>query len=210
MKNLYIVGAGGFGRELFGWIKQHPDHGRLWEIAGFIDDDPHALDAFDYPVEVQGSIQEHQPSQENCYICAIGTPVIKKLVCETLEARGAEFISFIHPTVIIGANTKLGRGVVLCPRVTLTSDVSIGNFTLINCHSSVGHDVHVSDWVTISGHCDLTGGSQIGEAAFLATGVRIIPNILVGASAFVGAGSVVIKPVDAKAKVFGNPAKVYG
>lgn len=210
MKNLYIVGAGGFGRELFAWIKRHPDYERSWRIAGFIDDNPRALDTFDYPVGIEGSIQDHQPSQENCYICAIGTPAIKKLVCESLEAKGAEFISFIHPSVIIGANSKLGRGVVLCPRVTLTSDVSIGNFALINCHSSAGHDVQVSDWVTVSGHCDLTGGCLIGEAAFLATGVRIIPNSSIGAFAFVGAGSVVIKSVAANAKVFGNPAKVFG
>lgn len=210
MKNLYIVGAGGFGRELFAWIEQHPDCGRLWKVAGFIDDNPDALNTFDYPVGIKGSIQDHQPSQENCYICAIGTPAIKKLVCESLEARGADFISFIHPSVIIGANLKLGRGIVLCPRVTLTSDVSIGNFALINCHSSVGHDVQVGDWVTVSGHCDLTGNCRIGEAAFLATGVRIIPNSKIGASAFVGAGSVVIKSVAAKAKVFGNPAKVFG
>ncbi len=207
MKKLIIVGAGGFGREVYAWAKDHPDCGTIWGIAGFLDDDAGALSGYHHPVEVIDSVEEHQPAADELFVCAIGSPLIKKKVCEALLGRSATFISLVHPSVILGENIKLGNGVVLCPRVTLTADVSIGDFAAINCHSSVGHDVVIGEWGTISGHCDLTGNTRYGAGAFLGTGVRIVPGRSVGEFAYVGAGSVVIRSVKNGQKVFGNPAQ---
>jgi sugar O-acyltransferase (sialic acid O-acetyltransferase NeuD family) len=209
MKKLIIVGAGGFGREVYAWAKDHPDFGKAWELAGFIDDGAAALDRYNYPVGVIGSIKEHQPAENEVFVCAIGAPIDKKKVCQSLLSRSATFVSLVHPSVILGENIQLGDGVVLCPRVTLTADISIGDFAAINCHSSVGHDVVIGDWATISGHCDLTGNTRYGTGAFLATGVRIVPSKSVGEFAYVGAGAVVIQSVKDGQKVFGNPARVF-
>jgi FlaA1/EpsC-like NDP-sugar epimerase len=46
MKNLYIVGAGGFGRELYGWINQSPEFKSKYKILGFLDDNSQALERF--------------------------------------------------------------------------------------------------------------------------------------------------------------------
>ena len=209
MKKLIIVGAGGFGREVYAWAKDHPDCGTIWAIAGFLDDDAAALDGYNYPVGVIGSIAAHQQTADELFVCAIGAPLIKKKVCQALLARSATFVSLVHPSVILGENIQLGNGVVLCPRVTLTADISIGDFVAINCHSSVGHDAVIGDWATISGHCDLTGNTRCGTGAFLATGVRIVPSKSVGEFAYVGAGAVVIRSVKDGQKVFGNPARVF-
>lgn len=207
MKKLIIVGAGGFGREVYAWAKVHPDCGIVWQLAGFLDDDAAVLDGYDYPVGVMGSVAEHQPAADELFVCAIGAPMIKKKVCQALLARSAVFISLVHPSVILGENIQLGEGVVLCPRVTLTADITIGDFVAINCHSSAGHDVVIGDWATISGHCDLTGNTRYGAGAFLGTGVRIVPSKSVGGLAYVGAGAVVIRSVKDGQKVFGNPAR---
>lgn len=45
MKNLYIVGASGCGREVLNIIKDiHAIRGVQWNIVGFLDDDLQALD----------------------------------------------------------------------------------------------------------------------------------------------------------------------
>jgi len=209
MKKLIIVGAGGFGREVYSWAKSHPDSGKAWEVAGFIDDDAAALDRYNYPVGVIGPLETHQPAENEVFVCAIGAPMIKKKVCQALLSRSATFIPLVHPSVIIGENIEIGNGVVLCPRVTLTADISIGDFVAISCHSSVGHDAVIGDWATISGHCDLTGSTRLGTGAFLGTGVRIVPSKSVGDFAYVGAGAVVIRSVKHGQKVFGNPARVF-
>lgn len=209
MKRLIIAGAGGFAREVYAWAEAHPDCGRLWEIAGFLDDNPAALDGFNYPVNILESVIDYAPQPNDLFLCAIGSPVIKRRVCEKLLGRGAEFTSLVHPTVVIGLDVEIGVGAIVCPHAIVTCDVVIGDFVTINCHSSIGHDVRIADWVTLSGHCDVTGQADLGEMAFLGSGARILPLKKVGARAMVGAGSVVINHVPANAKVFGNPARIF-
>lgn len=209
MKKLIIVGAGGFGREVYNWALADADCGREWEIAGFLDDNLAALDKFDYPAKIIGTIAGHQPSADEVFICAIGSPTIKRKVCELLLERSAAFVTLIHPDAVVGLNVTIGQGVVVCPNAVITCDISIGDFVVVNCHSSIGHDVKVGDWTTLSGHCDVTGQAELGEMVFLGSGARILPLKKVGARATVGAGSVVISHVSADTKVFGNPARVF-
>lgn len=206
MKNLIIAGAGGFGREVFAWAMASPECGEAWQIVGFLDDNLSALEDFDYPVEVIDTVEAYEPGPDDVFLCAIGSPQVRFDVCEKLLSRGAEFITLIHPSVVIGGNVTLGQGVIVCPQAVLTVDVTLGDFVIVNCMSSVGHDVNIGAYSTLSGHCDVTGNAQIGEGTLLGSGARILPGKSVGADALVGAGAVVIRSVGDGQKVFGNPA----
>ena len=209
MKRVIIVGAGGFGREVLNWAEDHPDCGKTWEIAGFLDDNSRALDGCNYEVPILGATTDHQPAADELFLCAIGTPAIKRTVCQGLLDRGGVFFTLVHPSVIMGCNVQLGRGVVICPGVVLTCDIRVGDFTMINCLSSAGHDARIGNWATISAHCDMMGQTELGEMAFMGSGARILPGKTVGPRALVGAGSVVLGNVPADAKVFGNPARAF-
>jgi sugar O-acyltransferase (sialic acid O-acetyltransferase NeuD family) len=209
MQSLYIVGAGGFGREVYCWLQDMGGSPRPWDFCGFLDDDADALRGMNYEKGVVGSIADFVPKVSDLLVCGLGSVAVKKKLCEPLIARGAEFLTVIHPTAVIGANVQLGRGVILSPGVVLTCDINIGDMVMVNCCSSAGHDVSVGDWSTISAHCDLTGYTTLGQGVFLGSGARIIPGKSVGDFASVGAGSVVIRSVAAGQKVFGNPARVF-
>ncbi|CAA6676768.1 MULTISPECIES: acetyltransferase [unclassified Lentimonas] len=209
MKNLYIVGAGGFGREVYAWLLDSPECNVEWRVQGFLDDNLGALDGFDYELGVVASISDFQPSSDDLFVCAIGARAHKRRVCESLKARGASFFTLVHPTAIVGPNVSIGEGVVICPRVTVTCDVEIGEMVMLNLHCTVGHDVRVGAWSTVSAQCDLTGFVQLGEDVFLGSGVRVIPGKRIEDGAVVGAGSVVIRNVRAGQKVFGNPAREF-
>lgn len=206
MKRLIIVGAGGFGREVFAWAMDHPDCGEVWEMHGFLDDNLAALEGFEYPVGVLGTVDEYKPQADDLFLCAIGSPQIRFEVCEKLLDRDAEFYTLVHPSVVLGGNVTLGAGSIICPQAVLTVDISVGEFVIVNCMSTIGHDVVIGDYVTLSGHCDVTGNVEIGEGTLLGSGARILPSKTVGADALVGAGAVVIRSVGDGQKVFGNPA----
>ena len=207
MKALYIIGAGGFGREVFSWAEHHPDCGKRWAICGFYDDNLEALNRFDYPVGVVGKVSEAEASDACCYVLAIGDSLVRRRIGRELLDAGCELQTLIHPTVTLGRNVQLGRGVLLCPQVTLTCDIELGDGVVMNAHSSIGHDVKVADWCSLMGHCELNGGCVLEEAVYMGTGSRMIPGRRAGAEAFIGAGSVVLQSVPAGARVFGNPAR---
>jgi sugar O-acyltransferase (sialic acid O-acetyltransferase NeuD family) len=209
MKNLYIVGAGGFGREVYAWLQHLPAKGVDWELRGFLDDDLNALNGFEYDLRVVGAVMDFEPTHDDLFVCGIGSVAAKRRSCQHLLERGARFFTLVHPTALVGANVVLGEGVVLCPRVTVTCDVQIGAMTMVNCHSTIGHDASIGAWSTISAHCDLTGFTRVGEGSFLGSGARVIPGKTVGSGAVVGAGSVVIRSVADGRKVFGNPAREF-
>lgn len=207
MKRVLIVGAGGFGRELLAWCRHDPAHGKDWQIAGFLDDNPDALKGYGKKAGIVGKITDYHPQPGEELLCAIGQPAVKRRVVESLLAAGAVFRGYRHPSVILGDNVLLGRGVVLCPGVILTSDIMLGDYVLFNCHASAGHDVKVGAYSTVSGHCDLTGFVSLGEGTFLGSRATIIPSKKVGNGATVGAGAVVITNVPPGITVFGNPAR---
>lgn len=207
MKELIIVGAGGLGREVFSWAKQSAECGREWVIKGFLDDNIHALDDYDYPYPVLGRISDYHPQESDCFVMGIGAVSTKKKACSLLLDRGARFITLVHPLAVLGEHVLLGKGSVICPHTTLTCNIKVGDFVLVNCNSSMGHDVEVGDWSTISGHCDVTGFCKLGAEVFLGSHASIVPGRKIGDRATVGAGSLVLQHVKPEQTVFGIPAK---
>lgn len=208
MKKLYIVGAGGFGREVYGWAHEHPDCGREWEPAGFLDDNPHALDGYEgieHPVVA--SISEYTPQQDDLFLIAIGNPATKKKVAEALKAKGAVFHTLVHPLARIGRNVKLGPGCILGPYVIMTCDIEVGESSAFYFFCALGHDVRVGKYCQLSASCDLTGGVTLGDCVFMGTHATVIPQVSIGDNAFIGVRSVVLKDVAPGKKVYGFPAR---
>ena len=74
MKQLIIVGASGFGRELLQWCKDVQKVKKEWEIAGFIDDNLRALDDYECDYRVIGTIDGWQPAPDQVFALAIADP----------------------------------------------------------------------------------------------------------------------------------------
>jgi len=207
MKRLLIVGAGGFGREMFHWVRQHPDHGVRWTLGGFLDDNAEALHGFGRDPGIVGSLRDYKPSPGDLLVCGLGLPKSKKAVVEPLLARGAEFLTFVHPAATVGGNVQLGQGTIVCPGAVLTADIRVGNFVTVNNCATIGHDATVGDYTTLSCHADITGFCKVGEGVFFGSHAGMIPSTSVGDWALVGAGSMVIMNVSPETTVFGVPAK---
>jgi len=206
MKNLIIIGAGGFGREVYGWAQQSKDCGAAWNIKGFIDNNLNALDGYDYGTGIVATVDDYEPAQDDVFICTIGQPAQKIKCCETILSKDGKFINIIHPSVIIGNNAKLGSGVIMCPHVVLTSDVTIGDFVALNLHAAVGHDAVIGDYCQINSFCDITGNAKLGHSVLMGSHAAILPGVEIGKHAVVGAGSVVSNKVSPHTTVFGVPA----
>jgi sugar O-acyltransferase (sialic acid O-acetyltransferase NeuD family) len=202
-----IVGAGGFGRELINWASDCHQAGLLPPVAGLLDDKAEVFDGFDYPVGLLGSVMDFNPLPDDLLLMAIGNPVIKRQVVESLAARGGVFGTMIHPSAVVAGSAKIGEGAILCPLSLVSADAKIGRCCIINALSSVGHDVSLGDYSTLSAHVDLTGGVTVAPMVLFGSGARVLPRVKIGEGATIGAGSTVYRSVLAGRSVFTAPPK---
>ena len=206
MDTVYIVGAGGFGREVAHWLAQSPDCGAKWRLGGFLDDNAEALAGFASGLRVVGSIQAYRPAPGDWIVCAVSQPKVKRPVVESLAARGARFLTFVHPRATIGGNVSLGEGCIVCPGAVLTCDLVVGPHTTVNVNATVGHDARVGAYCLVSGHADITGFCVVGDGVFLGSHATMAPRAVIGDGATVAAGAAVFGKVPPGVTVAGNPA----
>jgi len=205
--NLIIVGAGGLGREIYSWLSQEIKEKPNYKINGFIDDNLNALDKFDYPVKVIGTITNYQPKPGEKLILSILDPKAKKRIVRSLSKKGAKFFKLIHPTAIIGKNVNIGEGCIICPNCVLSSDIQIGDFVFINISSNIGHDAIIGDFTSINVNVDIMGRVKVGRECLFGVGAKVIPGRKIGDNVVIGAGSIVIRNFKSNITIFGNPAK---
>ena len=205
--NLIIIGARGWGREIFNMLPECLGFGTEYSVKGFLDDNRVALDGFSGYPSILGSVEDYIVEPDDVFICALGDPFWKKHYTEIVLKKGGQFISIIHHSASIQRNTVIGEGCIICSSVRLSCDIKVGNHVTFQSYSIVGHDAQIGDFCHLGCRTFMGGYSILGEESILQTNAIILPHIRIGNACKVGAGSVVIRKVKSGDTVFGNPAK---
>lgn len=211
MKKLIIVGAGGHGREIAQLVKDINKQQLEWDLLGYIDDNPEIQNCYlnGYPVLGPLSKLKDKEFQDVYIICAIGSSKIREKIIKKIESElQLPYATLIHPTAVIGDETTIGSGCMICANCVITTNVKIGNHALVNYGSTIGHDTVLEDFATILPGCHLSGNVTIRHGADVGTGTSVIPGVEIGSYTIVGAGAVVIRSLPCNVKAVGVPAKV--
>ena len=197
MRDLFIVGAGGFGREAV-WTVERINAAApepIWRVIGFADDDPaKATGNFEgYPM--LGSCE--QASRDNpgaSVFIAIGDNAVRAAIYRRL--RGHDFPSFIDPSAQVSPTTEFRHGTFIAPEAVVSVGTEIGKFVIVNARAGVGHDSKVGDFANICPGVSLSGHTTVGESAFMGTNSCTAPGVTVGAGATVACGTPVYGNVE--------------
>lgn len=184
-----------------------------YEIYGILDKKLNKKELFyDYPV--LGYLEELKQLANlldiKKGIVAIGDNFIRaKLVNEILEfVPDFEFVNAIHPSVIVGKNTKIGKGCVFMAGVIINNDCLVGNHIFLATNSSLDHDSTILDYSSFSPGVTTGGRVIIGECTAVGIGATILHYKTIGSNCVVGASSLVNKDIENNSLVYGIPAKV--
>jgi len=211
MKNLYIIGAGGFGREVAWLVRRINEQDNTWNIKGFLDDNSEKIGTFEdgYPVIDKVELLK-TVSEETYAICAVGSARIRSTIINKIEAYNNPNVKFpilIDPSVISSDRNKFGEGDIICAGNIITVNAVIGKHVIVNLDCTIGHEAILGDFCTLYPSVNVSGGVTVGEGVELGTGSQIIQGINIADKVIVGAGGVVVKNLDEMGTYVGCPVR---
>lgn len=207
MKDLYIIGAGGFGREVAWLIERINSIKPTWNLKGFIDDNETLWDSIEGEYPVLGGC-EYLSALEDVYaVCAVGSAIVRKKIIKKLKGSNVKFATLVDPSVLLSNRVKIGEGSIVCAGTIITVDVNIGDHVIVNLDCTIGHDAVIDDFVTIYPSVNVSGNVLIGECSELGTGTQIIQGKKVISNTIIGAGAIVVKDCLESGTYVGSPAK---
>lgn len=205
MKNLIIVGAGGFGLEVAAYAEDITRAGRdAFQVLGFLDDTK-AVGTFHARYPVLGDTHA-APVAEAVYVLAVGAPEGRAALAEKLGRKAAQFVSLIHPAAYVSDTATLGIGAVLAPFSLVGPATFIGDHALFNVYATAGHEARLGNACVLSPYASVHGEAQIGDKVFIGGHGFVTARVKVGDNAKIAAGAIVYTDVPSGALAIGNPA----
>jgi sugar O-acyltransferase (sialic acid O-acetyltransferase NeuD family) len=211
LRKLVIWGAGGHAREVNFLCEQL---GRT--VIGFLDERPFMKGTIVDDLPVIGDIHDVIPflhshgmsvDDIDIVVAGVGDPPLKKHFLEKTIAHQFSIAGpLIHPKVFVSGRNKIGHGVIICEGVTMTVNITLGDFTVVNRTTTLGHDVMTGEHVTISPGVNISGNVSIRTGSFIGTGASVREKLTIGAWSVIGGGSFVATNVPDRTLYAGVPA----
>jgi acetyltransferase-like isoleucine patch superfamily enzyme len=183
-------------------------------------------------------VQMEEPAELDPYVL-IGQRPRRSVASLALElGAGARLGSgtILYLGSRIGARLQTGHHVVVREQNTLGDDVSIWSNSVVDYGCQIGHrvkihtNVYVAQFSVLEDEVFLAPGVSfandlhpgcpmstpcmrgptIKKGAQLGVNVTVLPYVVIGERAVIGAGSVVTHDIPARAVVYGNPARAVG
>jgi sugar O-acyltransferase (sialic acid O-acetyltransferase NeuD family) len=205
-----VFGFGNYSSDIFDIIHSRKDRVKA-VVKNFeaseeqLNDIKKRIAILDYTIPII-DLADFKPAHDELYTYAFHTG--RDRVLQSLEETYTiKFSNLIHPSVYLGSNVTLGRGICIGPHTVIAPNVRIENFSMINRSCSIGHDTEIGEYVTINPGVSIAGLVRIGKRTTVGIGAVIIDRIQVGSDSIVGAGAVVVRNVPDRVVSAGVPAK---
>ena len=152
MKNLYILGAGGFGHV----IKDMVEQSGKYKSIQFLDDNSN---------EAVGKISEVNTynTSDTCFFVALGNNETRLCLINKLLAINCDVVSLIHPTAYVSPTVKLGIGCCVLPMAVVNTDSVIKDGCIINCGAIVDHNCIVNEGVHVCMNAVIKANNEIAS-----------------------------------------------
>lgn len=202
-----ILGAGGFGREVYAYLEDIIATGSEYRVTGFLDDQTDALNGFDLPVSVIGPLSTTSLDPSFSYIIALGDANLRGKYGSLLRESQCRVVTLVHPTAYVAHSSFVGPGAIIGPFAMVGAHSQVQEHAVLNIYASVGHDAIVGAYSVLSPYATLNGRAVLGQRVFLGTQATVLPSVEIGTASKVSAGTIVKDGVPAGSLVTGCPAR---
>ena len=128
--------------------------------------------------------------------------IVKKL------PQNTSYFTFVHPTALLmSEDIEIGIGSFIGAYSILTTNITIGNHTILNRGNHIGHDSKIGDFFSAMPGAIVSGNVVIGTNVYMGNNSSIREKITVGSNAIIGANAAVVKNIITGGTYVGVPAK---
>ncbi|MDA1611748.1 acetyltransferase [Bacillus cereus] len=208
MKDIVVIGSGGFSKQVIEIIEQLNLIKPEYKLLGIVDDNKSLVGTEVLGYEVIGDtdyIKKLSKQQKIQGVIAIADGEIREHISKKLN--NVQWINLIHPSAVVSNYTKLGEGNIICAGVVINPECKMGNHSHINIGSTLGHDVLMLDYVTVMPGSKVSGNVNLKSKSMVGTGATIIQGLTIEENVVLGAGTVVTKNTKPNYLYVGVPAK---
>jgi len=208
VKPLYIIGSGGFSKQVIEIVEEINAIKPKYELLGLIDDDPDKKGREVLGYFVLGDTTDLATWSQKASmsaVIAIGDGAVREKI--TRKLLEINWVNLIHPKTVISKYISLGKGNIICGGVVVNPETKLGDHCHINIGSTLGHDVTLKSYTTIMPGCRISGCVTVNKKAMLGTGSIVMQEKIIGSGSSIGAGAVVLKDVEEGMVYAGVPAK---
>lgn len=202
MKSLVVVGTGPFAEIAALYFETFQ---RREIVAHAVSERPVGQRSFrgrplvDFPQ----LLEEYPPDRVDCFV-AIGYRNMNRhrmRVAEHLMSDGYNLATFVHPSVNIWPDSRIGTNVFIFEDNTVQPFVDIGDGSVLWSGNHIGHHSVVGRYVFIASHVVVSGSCRIGDGVFLGVNSTIHDGVTIGEFALIGAGALISRDVSDRAVV---------
>lgn len=204
MKDIYILGSGGFAKEVFWLLSEIKEY----KIVAFIDiNNGYVIIGKDtIPVITEETFFNANLPKTTNLALGTGNPILNAKIVAKFE--GFCFPNLIHPTVNYDKKSiMMGYGNIITSGVIMTTCISIGNFNILNLSATVGHDSVIGDFNVINPTVNISGGVVIGNQNLFGVSSCVLQYVRIGNCMTIGACALVTKEFNNGVTLVGIPAK---
>ncbi|WP_418894063.1 serine acetyltransferase [Limibacterium fermenti] len=211
MKQIAIIGAGGFGQEVYCiWRDVLQSQGVDYKFIGFFDDDPTIKE--NIYAKVMGNVEDLNNLKYPTEVgIAVGNVLHIKDIRKRISNEKVSFPNIIHPSVVFldKTTTALGIGNIFSVGVIISCNVNVGSFNIFNTRSTLGHDDKVGDFNVFSPNVQISGNVTIENQNFFGFNSGVIQGKKIGNLNTLGAGAILLRTIKDSGTFIGVPAKKF-
>ncbi len=212
MKDIAIYGAGGLGREVAAILDKLVPEDEPRRLVGFFDDGKEVESAVAHFGKILGGINALNNWQTPLeVVLCFGDGWTSKTVHDNIKNPNVSFPNLICRDFFISDKQtfRIGKGNIITGGCTVTTNIVIGDFNLLNGSVVFGHDVHIGSYNTFMPGCRISGEVTIGNCCLFGSMSFVKQCLKIGDNVRLSPLSPLLANPKNDGLYIGNPAKRF-
>ena len=187
-ENFYLVGGGGYGKQLEFMLKQD----KIISSARFVDDK--------HKFKIKNFLKTNKKIYFNITISNVK---IRESIYNLSKKKNLVYTTLILPFSNIYSK-KISKGCIIEPNTVIANNVSIGLGSFIFTGTNIGHDTSIGNFCNVGSSVVISGNVNIGKKVIIGGQSFISNNLNICSNAVIAPGSVVLSDIKKPGIYNGN------